>query len=463
MLRRSLLPVLVIIVIAASPAAATSQAEPLSNLAIDDVTVAAGDWTTTDDDGGPTLSINDVTQAEGDSGSSNATFTVTLSEASLLPVTVNYASSNGTAISPDDYTATGGNLLFLPLETSKTVDVALIGDARDEIDETFTVVLSDSIGAPLDDDVGLGTITDDDPEPSISVDDVTVTEGNSGTVLASFDVTLAPVSGREVTVQYATANGTATAPADYAATSGGLTFAAGETTKQVTVPVQGDILDESNESFTVGLSNAVNATVADGQGVGTITDDDGFPSLSIDDVTVTEGNGSSVDAVFNVTLSSASLQPISVDFATADGSAIAGADYSSTSGTVNFPSGQTSRTITVPVAADLLDEIDESFTVRLSDPTNASITDDLGLGTIADNDPLPSLAVNDITVVEGNTGTTAAVFTVTLSAPSGRNASVSFATQNGSATAPADYVSATGTLNFAAGRDHETGDRARQR
>jgi len=133
-----------------------------------------------------------------------------------------------------------------------------------------------------------GTITVRDATPSLAINDVTVTEGNSGTVNAAFTVGLSAPSGRTVTVSYATANGTATAPDDYTAIAATtLTFTPGQTSKTVTVAVKGDALDEANETFQVNLSAATNATIADGQGIGTITDDDPTPSLAINDVTVT--------------------------------------------------------------------------------------------------------------------------------------------------------------------------------
>jgi hypothetical protein len=137
-------------------------------------------------------------------------------------------------------------------------------------------------------------------------------------------------------VNFATANNTALAPGDYTATSGTLTFAAGETTKTVTVPVVGDLLDEANEAFFVNLSSATNATIADNQGVGTITDDDAAPSLAINDVTVTEGNAGTTNATFTVTLSAASGQPVTVNFATANNTALAPGDYTAASGTLTF-------------------------------------------------------------------------------------------------------------------------------
>src|SRR5206468_2292528 len=120
--------------------------------------------------------------------------------------------------------------------------------------------------------------------PMLAVNDVTVTEGDSGTVNATFTVSLSAASGQTVTVQAATANGTATAPADYTAVGlTTLTFAPGQTSQSLTVLVNGDTLDEADETFLVNLSNPSNASISDGQGVGTITDDDGTPTLTIND------------------------------------------------------------------------------------------------------------------------------------------------------------------------------------
>ena len=133
---------------------------------------------------------------------------------------------------------------------------------------------------------------------------MTVTEGNSGTVDATFTVSLDAPAAAAVTVDYATADGTADrAGATTLAASGTLTFAAGQTTKTVTVLGQRRPLDEANETFFVNLSNPANATIADGQGIGTITDDDPPPTISVNDVTVTEGNAGTVNATFTVTLS----------------------------------------------------------------------------------------------------------------------------------------------------------------
>src|SRR6185369_13991317 len=157
--------------------------------------------------------------------------------------------------------------------------------------------------------------------PSISISDVTVAEGNSGTVQAVFTLTLSAASSQTVTVDYATGDETATAPDDYTSGSGTITFNPGETTKNIIVSVNGDTLNEIDETFLVTLRRSTNASLVDPDAHGTITNDDPLPSLSVGDVSVTEGNSGLTDAVFPVTLSAASGQTVTVNYATADGTA----------------------------------------------------------------------------------------------------------------------------------------------
>jgi hypothetical protein len=155
----------------------------------------------------------------------------------------------------------------------------------------------------------VGTITDNDAAPTLSINDVAVTEGNTGTTNAVFTVSMTSASSQAVTVNFTTANGTAVAPGDYTTTTGTLTFAPGTTTQSITVPVVGDAIFEGNETFQVTLSGATVATINDGTGVGTITDDDATPGLIISEVTVTEGDAGSTNAVFTVTLTGATAVP----------------------------------------------------------------------------------------------------------------------------------------------------------
>src|SRR5207302_532535 len=186
-----------------------------------------------------------------------------------------------------------------------------------------------------------------------------------------------------------------------------------------TVLVNGDLKFEPNETFQVNLSGATNSFIADNQGIGTILNDDLQPSITINDVAVTEGNSGTTNAVFTLSLSNPSSQTITVNYATADGTAtLADNDYQSASGTVTFAPGQTTQTITVLVNGDTKFEPNETFLVNLSSPTNATVADNQGIGTIANDDLQPSIiSVGNVTLTEGNSGTTNATFTVSLSNP----------------------------------------------
>jgi len=283
--------------------------------------------------------------------------------------------------------------------------------------------------------------------PSVSAGDVSVIEGDSGTTTAHFTLTLSAVSATDVTVQYATADGTAKAPADYSSKSGTATIPAGSLTTQVDVPVNGDAIDENDETFTVHLSNAVGASIAGADGTGTILDDDPVPTLSVNDNSVTEANTVNRAITFTVHLSTASARTVSIHYATADGSALAGADYQAVSGDLSFSPGTTSRTVSVRVLPDTVDEPTETFKLLLSSPVDAVVADGTGVGSIADNDPAPTLVVSDVRVREGGT----AVFTVSLSHVSGRAVSVQYATTGGTAQSGLDFTASKARVGIPPG------------
>jgi len=229
-------------------------------------------------EGGPLrLFAGDATVGEAAGGV--ATFTVALSAAAATPVTVQYATANGTATAGSDYLATSGTLVFPPNTTTKTVSVTVLDDTVYEGNETFFLNLSSPTGATIQDGQGTGTIVENEPAILISVDDVAVVEGSSGTTSATFVVNLSSASTLTTTVSYATADGTATAPGDYQPGTGTVTFAPGVVSQTVTVQVVADAVVETDETFLVNLSGPVNAAIADGEAVGTILDDDA-PSLS---------------------------------------------------------------------------------------------------------------------------------------------------------------------------------------
>ncbi len=431
----------------------------LSNPRNATVSTATGTGTITDDDAAPTLSIDSPSVAEGDGGSADLTFTVTLSAASGRRVTVDYADAGaGTATSGTDYAAVaGGTLAFAAGETSKSFTVSVSGDALDEADETVVASLSNPRNATVSTATGTGTITDDDAAPSLSIDSPSVAEGDGGAADLTFTVTLSAASGRRVTVDYADAGtGTATSGTDYAAVAGGtLAFAAGETSKSFTVSVTGDALDEADETVVASLSNPRNATVSTATGTGTITDDDAAPTLSIDSPSVAEGDGGAADMTFTVALSAASGKQVTVDWADAGaGTATSGTDYAAVAGgTLAFAAGETSKSFTVSVSGDALDEADETVVASLSNPRNATVSTATGTGTITDDDAAPSLSIDSPSVAEGDGGAADLTFTATLSAASGRRVTVDYADAGtGTATSGTDYTAvAGGTLAFAAG------------
>jgi chitinase len=242
---------------------------------------------------------------------------------------------------------------------------------------------------------GVGTIVDNDPappgSPALSIADASVTEADTGTRTRGFTVTLAAASANTVFVDWATSNGTATAGSDYVAGTGTLTFTPGGTTRNAVVTTTGDTADERNETFTVTLSAPVNATVGDGQAVGTINDNDpappGSPTVAIADATVVEADTGTKNRTFAVTLSAASANTVYVSYATADGTATAGSDYTAVAGTLTFAPGTTSRNVVVVTLGDTVAEPDETLTVNLSAPVNATFGDNQATGTIQDNDP----------------------------------------------------------------------------
>ncbi|MBS7789777.1 cellulase family glycosylhydrolase [Roseococcus sp. SDR] len=511
----------------------------------------------------PSLAIADASIAEGNAGTKVMNLTVTLSAAASGPVTVSYATANGTATAGSDYTAKTGTLTFAAGETSKTIQVTIAGDAAVEANEAFTVNLSNATGATIADGSATATITNDDVAPtlpSLAIADASIAEGNAGTKVMNLTVTLSAAASGPVTVAYATANGTATAGSDYTAKTGTLSFAAGETSKTIQVTIAGDTAVEANEAFTVNLSNATGATIADGSATATITNDDvaptpgaaslaykvnsdwgagftaaitvtagpaalngwtaefdapftitniwnavivshvgnhyvirnqsyngkvnpggetsfGFqgaggpsgavsglilngtptpstPSLSIADASLAEGASGTSNMSFTVTLSQASATPVTVNYATSDGTATAGSDYTAKTGSLTFAAGETSKTITVAVRGDTAVEANETLNLTLSGAQGASIGDGAAVGTIRNDDAapsLPTLSVGNASVNEGASGTGSLTFTVTLSQASATPVSVNFATANGTATAGSDYAARTGTLTFAAG------------
>ena len=329
----------------------------------------------------PTLSIGSASVTEGNAGTVSANFTVTLSAASANSVTVNYATANGTATTAgSDYSAASGSLTFAPGETSKTISVLVNGDTLVESSENFYVNLAGAANATIATSQGIGTIGNDDAAAPLTVGiaNASLIEGNSGTVNATFTISLSAAATQTVTVNYATSNGTAASASDYLAASGTVTFLPGEISKTVTIKVIGETLLERAENFFVTLSNPVNAGLGSAiKATGTILNDD--TSIWITDVSRSLVGGSGTDFTFTITLTHSSALTTSVRFATADGRLRSPGGYNATSGTLTFAPGETSKTVNVKVKKAVKGDF---FFMNLSAPVNGTIADSQGVGTV---------------------------------------------------------------------------------
>jgi serralysin len=238
----------------------------------------------------------------------------------------------------------------------------------------------------------INSITPIDPlEPSLSIDDVSMNEGNIGSTDFIFTVTRSGDTSQTISVNYATGGGSAIAGVDYTSTSGTLNFGSGVTTQQIPISVMGDTDVEPDDTFVVTLSGCSGCTISDGQGIGNIyNDDSSISAISIDDVSIFEQDDGSTDMIFTVTRSGDISAIMSVNYATGGGSATAGVDYASIFGTLFIFGGFSSGQIPVTVYGDTDVEPDETFVVTLSGCSGCTISDGQGIGNIYNDDIVSS-------------------------------------------------------------------------
>jgi hypothetical protein len=372
-------------------------------------------------------------------------------------LTVNFATSNNTAIAGQDYTAVSGTLTFADGETSKSISLPILSDAVVEGSEELLVTLSNSATPDVVGVNGIVIVKIFDPNifPVLSVVGLSVNEGNIGTTNVVVTVNLNMAIGQTVTVNYQSFAMTATSGVDFQPVSGTLTFAPGVTSQTVSVSIIGDVIAEQNETFRIGLSNSVNAAISVGSNPPLILIlDDDVPVISVNDVGVIEGTSGTTNAVFTLSLSGQSSQPVSVNFATADGTATAGLDYQSASGTVVFNIGETSKTVTVLVNGDMVDEPLETFFLNLTGPVNGTIGDAQGVATIGTaNSAGVKFSSSSYNALESDH---AVQINVIRSGDLSGAISVDYSTSDGTASERSDYTPALGTLRFLAGESSKT-------
>ena len=419
----------------------------------------------------PRASVTDAYVSEppvGQTGS--ATFTISLSAPPPDGETVwlHVATANGTAKSGTDYTALPSSTIvsFGPGQTTQTVTVPIKGDNFPLGSTTFALNLSAGMGVSISDSSATATLVDGPSAPvpqAFSVSDATAVVPSSGTGSATFTVSLPnPVaSGVTTSVKVATADGTAHAGVDYTSVSQTLTFPAGTQSETVTVPVLAAAAQSADKTFSLKLSGAVGASLADISATGTLVNPAGPLQLSVSDAW--GSGGSSQSFVVSLNAPPAPGQTVSVKVATANGTAHAGVDYTSVpSTTLSFAPGQTSRTVSVPVNHNTTTK-NKTYSLKLSSPVAAVVVDSAGTGTITP-DSAPAAApltasIADLWTIEAAAGSSAVQqATVSLSAPvpAGQTVSLSVATADGTAQAGTDYVAIPKTtLTFTAGQQSQ--------
>lgn len=323
------------------------------------------------------IQFSSATYTVGENGG-KATVTAKRTGGNFGTVTAQYATGGGTATAGTDYTSTAGVLSWGDADSAdKTFTIPIIDNAASGPNKTVNLSLSNAgngavLGSPTS---AVLTILDDESYPKVSINDVTQAEGNSGTTSFNFTVSLSIASSQTVTVNYVADDGTAKSGSDYQGKMDALTFAPGETSKQVTILVNGDTQYEPDETFTVDLANPVNAILGKANGVGTITNDDAKPSLitiqfSQPAYSVQEDLGS---LTVTVVRNGDTTTTASVDYKTTDGTAKQKGDFEYAAGTITFAPGETDKTITLLINEDMFPEGAETFSVALSNAKGAFI------------------------------------------------------------------------------------------
>ncbi|HKP69513.1 MAG TPA: FG-GAP-like repeat-containing protein, partial [Pyrinomonadaceae bacterium] len=335
---------------------------------------------------GPCISINDVTITEGNTATTNASFTVTLSQTSTQSTSVSYSLTAGTATIGADLENVSGRLEIPAGQTTATINVPVIGDVTDEFDEQFTVTLSSPANGAISDGTAVGTIVDDDAEPTLTINDVTANEGSFGTFF-NFSVALSTASAKPISFRYTTADGTAIAGSDYnAANNTILNIQPGATSASVGILVTGDNVFEPNENFFVNLTEPLNVSLSDTQAIGTINNDDAVPVLSIFGTFGPEGDSGVTNLNVNLHLSNPTSLPVTVNVLTSDGTAIGNRDFVPSDTQVTIPAMVQDFTAQVQVMGDVVNEPNENFFVNIYNVTNATTQQTQSSVTIVDDD-----------------------------------------------------------------------------
>ena len=382
----------------------------------------------------------------------NAVISLIRTNGSSGQISVQFATSGGTALPGVDFVPTTNNVLFADGEISKTFNIPVLHNPLAQGNQTVNITLSNPTGgaAILGTNTATLTIIDVDTGLAFSTSAYFVNE-----LGGSVNVTVQRVGGTNsaVAVQYSTTNGTARANIDYVPVSGTLSFAAGETIKSFAVPVLHNPLVTGNQIFFVELSNPSNGVLGN-PSIATVTVIDSDSGLSFSSATYSVSKAGT-NAVINVVRTGSTVGTVSANFTMANGTAQAGIDYVSTNGMLSFPDGITVGTITIPIINNTVVEGNRTVSLALSNPGGGAQLLTPSSATLTIIDVNSGLSFSSPAYTANENGVNAAI-TVMRTGVTNTAVSVHFATGDGTAHAGLEYLPTNGVLSFASGEIAKT-------
>ena len=391
-----------------------------------------------------TLTTQDIDEDNGP-----VVFTATVSAISALDAVFNYITGDGTATAGSDYLAASGTITIPAGGLTATVSTVVTADTTYEHDETVRFTISGLTGATAANPIITATLRNDDALPTLSIEDTVIAETAGSAVLT---ITSDLPSAFPITMTLDTADNSAQAPSDYIALSSqNVVLPAGSQSITVSVPLIDNALYEESETFTVTISTIVTGTLNDANAQVTILDNESPPTVTLSTTAVTEDSG---PLIFTATLSAPSALDVTFVYTSSDGTATAGNDYTAVNNSATLPAGSNNITITVPLTADTIYELDETVRLDISPPINGVAAVTSITGTILNDEAFPLLSILDNGGTESDGSL---VITVTSDISSALPITVTLNTTADSATTPEDFTPLTGLqLTIPAGAQQVT-------
>ena len=404
----------------------------------------------------PTISISDLDVNRLATPATTVQLPVHLSGPSSTTVTVKYATKNGTAIAPGDYTTSTGTVTFAPGATSATIPIVVNGTVAGAAGKTLTVNLTAPTGATISDPSGKLYLNSTLLPVSIAVGDSTAVAAAAGVTNLNFPVTVkpAPRAGQTFTVGAATADGTAlSAAGDYTPLTTSLTFTSTTPTQIVTVHVLHQPVPGATKTVLLTLNSAsTGGQIGDASGLGTVyTNTPPLPALSVSDTALVRPATGTAAATFTLSLSRPTATPVSVSYAAVPGTRFTTADFVATNGTLIFQPGVTTQAVTVPINGSANSVGTGNVYLNLSGPTGATVADAGGKAYVVSPVAHTFVSVRPATGWRSPSDDTSVNVPITLDRPAPVAITIPVSTVDGSAKAGVDYSSTQTSVTIPAG------------